>query len=87
MYWLRQTFFCSANCKKITENVGGDGFTLPVFLSATAQLRKATVSFVIFFRPFFRPSAQNSSALAERIFMKFDVWGFCENLSKKFKFY
>ena len=32
------------------------------------------------------PSAWNNSAPNERIFMKFDIWVFGENLSRKFKF-
>ena len=33
------------------------------------------------------PSALNNSASTIRIFMKFDIWGFLENLSRKFNFY
>jgi hypothetical protein len=32
------------------------------------------------------PSARNNSAPTGRIFMKFRIWGFFENLSRKFKF-
>ena len=32
------------------------------------------------------PSAWNTSAPTGRSFMKFDIWGFFENLSRKFKF-
>jgi len=38
-------------------------------------------------RPSVRPSAWNNSALTGRIFMKFDVWVFFENLWRKFKFH
>jgi hypothetical protein len=34
-----------------------------------------------------RPSARNNPAPTGRVFMKFDVCGFFENLSRKFKFY
>ena len=34
-----------------------------------------------------RPSAWNNSALIERILIKFDIWTFPENLSRKFKFH
>jgi len=34
-----------------------------------------------------RPSAWNNSAPTGRIFMKFDIWVFFENLSRKLKFY
>ena len=53
------------------------------FLGAFAKLRKATISFVMSVRP----SAWNDSAPTGRIFMKFDIWGFFENLSWKFKFH
>ena len=34
-----------------------------------------------------RPSACNNAALTGRIFMKFDIWVFFKNLSRKFKFH
>jgi hypothetical protein len=37
--------------------------------------------------PSVRPSACNSSAHTGRIFMKFDIWGFFENLLAIFKFH
>jgi hypothetical protein len=43
-----------------------------------AKLRKATVSFVMSVRL----SAWNSSAPSERMFIKFEIWGFVENLSR-----
>jgi hypothetical protein len=51
------------------------------FLSAFAKLRKATISFVMSVRL----SAWENSAPIGRIFMKFDIWGFFENMSRKFK--
>jgi hypothetical protein len=39
------------------------------------------------FRPFVSPSAWNNLAPTGRIFIKFDIWGFFENLLRKFKFY
>jgi hypothetical protein len=53
------------------------------FLGAVTKLRKATVSFVIYFR---QPAWNNSTPTA-RIFMKFDILNFFESLSRKFKFY
>ena len=53
-----------------------------------ATLRKATLSFISV-RPSVRPSAYpssgNNSASAGRILMKFYIWAFFENLSRKFK--
>ena len=37
--------------------------------------------------PSVRPSAYNNSTPTGQIFMKFDVWGFFENLLRKFKFH
>ena len=53
------------------------------FLGAFAKLRKGNISFVT---PV-RPSARNNSAPTGRIFMKFDIWVFFENLSRKFNFH
>ena len=38
-------------------------------------------------RPSVRLSTWNNSALTGRIFMKFDIWVFFENMSGKFKFH
>jgi hypothetical protein len=51
-------------------------------ISAFAKLRKATISCVI---PV-RPSARNSAPTG-RICMKFDIWVFSDNLSRRFKFH
>jgi hypothetical protein len=51
-------------------------------LGAFAKLRKATMSVVSV-----RPSAWNSSIPTGRIFMKFYIWVFFENLLKKFNFH
>jgi len=51
-------------------------------LGAFAEVRKATVTFVMSVRP----SARNNSAPTERTSIKFDVWVFFENLSRKLKF-
>jgi len=53
------------------------------FLGAFASLRKATVSFVM---SVCLPSAWNNSAPTGRIFNKFYIWVFFENLFRKFKF-
>jgi len=50
------------------------------FLGAFAKLWKETVSFVMSVCP----SAWNNSASTERIFMKYDIRVFFENLSRKF---
>ena len=52
------------------------------FLGAVAKLRKATICFVMSVRP----STWNNSALTRRIFMKFYIWGFFENVRRNFKF-
>jgi hypothetical protein len=54
---------------------------------AFAKLRKATISFVRSVRPSVRLSAWINSAPKERIFIKFDIWEFFENLTRKFEFY
>ena len=64
-------------------------------LGGLAKLCKATVILVVFVCPFVRPSILppaahsaewNNSAPTERIFMKFVIWVFFENLSRKFDF-
>jgi len=55
---------------------------LCALLGAVAKLRKATVSFVISALRSVRPSARNNSAFTGRIFMKFRIWRFGENLKK-----
>ena len=55
------------------------------FVSAFAKLRRGTISFIMSVCLSVRPSARNNSAPTGRIFMKFDIWGFFENLSRKFK--
>jgi hypothetical protein len=57
------------------------------FLGVFAKFRKATSSFVVSVHPSVRPSVRNNSAPTWRIFMKFDIWGFFENPSRKFKFH
>jgi hypothetical protein len=57
------------------------------FLGAFAELRKATVSFVTSFCPSICLSAWNNTAPSGRIFMKFYIWAFVENLSRKFNFH
>jgi hypothetical protein len=47
-----------------------------------AILQRAAISFFMFVCP----SAWNNSASTERIFIKFGIWVFFENLSEKFKF-
>jgi hypothetical protein len=46
-------------------------------------LRKATISFAMFFLP----SSRNNSAPTGRIFIKFGIWVFFETLTRKFKFH
>jgi hypothetical protein len=52
-------------------------------LGAFAKLRKATTSFVMFVIL----SAWNNSAATGKFLMKFCIWDFLENLSRKFQFY
>jgi len=52
------------------------------FLSAFGISRRATISFLMSFRLAIRLFAWNNSASTGRIFMKFYIWGFFENLSK-----
>jgi len=53
-------------------------------LGAFSNLRKATVSFVLSVR---LSASTNNSAPTAGIFMKFYIWAFFENLSRKFKFH
>jgi hypothetical protein len=55
------------------------------FLGAFAKLRKAAISFVMSVSVC--PSAWNNSAPTGRIFMKFEISRFFENLSRKLKFH
>jgi len=52
-------------------------------IGAFPKLREATISFVLYALP----SAWNNSTNTGRIFMKFDIWVFLENLSRKFEFH
>jgi hypothetical protein len=66
-----------------------------VLLCAFAKLRKASVSFVVSLWPSVclsvrtsvRPSAWHNSVAIGQIFMKFDIWGYSKNMSRKSKFY
>jgi len=49
------------------------------FLRAFGKLRKVTTSFVVNVRL----STRNNSVPTRWIFMKFDIWAFSENLSRK----
>ena len=55
----------------------------PLFLGAFAERQKATVRFIMSVRL----SAWDSSAPTGSIFIKFDIWVFFENMSRKFKFH
>jgi hypothetical protein len=81
--WVHDAASCSNG-----QNGGGDYDILQTnkintCLGAFAKLRKATISFVISVCP----SKWNNSARTGRIFMKFDIWMFFENMSRKFKFH
>ena len=55
-----------------------------LFLKALSRnWEKTTISFFTSVRP----SAWNNSAPTGRIFLKYDVWVFLENLSRKYKFH
>jgi len=58
-------------------------FFVRCFSGAFLKFRKASVSFVLSVPP----SAWNNSALTERIFKKFSIWIFFQNLPRKFKFH
>ena len=55
----------------------------PQFLGDFTKLRKAIINFIMSVRP----SLWNNSGPTGRIFMKFVIWVFFENLSRKFKLY
>jgi len=57
------------------------------FLCGFAKLRKATISFVMSVCLSVCPSAWNTSAPTEWIFIKLDIWTFFENPSRRFKFH
>ena len=59
--------------------------TFLAFLGTLAKLLKVKNSFVMFVRPFVCPRG-NSTPIG-RIFMKSDIWGFLEKLSRKFEFH
>ena len=69
--------------KKICSIVGQLFFLLGAF----RKLQNATISLVMAFRLSGRLSAWNNSAPTGRIFVKFDICGFFENMSRKFKFH
>ena len=74
---LRHNFSLARNVKEVT-------FCL--FLGAFANLRIATVSFVMCVCPSsVSVSAWNNSAPTGRIFMAFYIWIFFKNLSRKFQ--
>ena len=54
-----------------------------LWIDAFAKLRRATISFVMSVYAF----AWKNSTSTGQIFMKFDIYLFFENLSKKFKFH
>jgi hypothetical protein len=58
-------------------------FVYTAFVGAFAKLRKVTVGSVMSVRP----SAWNNAAPTGRIFMKFDIGTFFENLSRNSKFH
>ena len=62
---------------------GNDLFRVSTVLDAFTKWRQATVSFVTSVLS----SVLNNSVPTSRIFMKFDIWVFCENLLRKFKFH
>ena len=67
--------------EKAAYSVFSNCVIITPFLGASAKLRKDTISFVMSVRP----SAWNNWAPTERNFVKFDICGFLENLSKKFQ--
>jgi hypothetical protein len=74
----------SENCQNNIKAMWGHKVE---FLGAIAKLRKVTVNFVTPACPSVRLPAWNNSAPNGRIFMKFDIRVFLENLLRKFKFH
>jgi hypothetical protein len=74
---------CSENCQNNIKAMCGQKVE---FLGVIAKLHKATVNFVTPACPSVRPPAWNNSAPTGRIFIKFNIWVFLENLLRKFKF-
>jgi hypothetical protein len=65
---LQNSFHCDPRCQ---------------CLGAFAKLRKATITFFVSVRPSARPFAWHKSVPTGRIFMKFGICGFLENLSRR----
>ena len=60
-------------------------YTLHFILRRVRKIAKATIRFVMCLSV--RQSARNNSAPTQRIFMKFHIWVFFENLSRRLKFH
>ena len=73
-----------ANCE-ITSYIKHEGLYLRAFLGAFAELRKATISFVMSACLSVSLSACKDSAPSGGIYAKFDIGLFFKNLSRKFK--
>ena len=77
--WVRKHASHLTNVLNIARwRFAGD---IECFLGAIAKLRRATVIFVMCVCL----SAWNNSSATGRRFMKFDIWGFFENLSRKIR--
>jgi len=74
---------CSENCQNDIKAMCGQKVE---FLGAIAKLRNATVKIFTPVCPSVRQPAWNNSAPTGRIFMKFYISVFLENLLRKFKF-
>jgi hypothetical protein len=57
------------------------------FFGAFAELRKASIRFVMPVRPSVLPPPWNASVTTGRIFLTFDIWLFFEYVSRQSKFY
>jgi len=66
-------------CERIVQNRKSSSS-----LGEFAKLRKATIGFVMYVRP---SAPRNNSAPTGKIFTKFVIWVFFENLLRKFKFH
>ena len=71
-----QCFHIEGAAKNVLSQIS---HTFPAF----KLVRQIAESFVMYVRM----SAWNDSAPTGRMFMKFDIWGFFENLACKFKFH
>jgi hypothetical protein len=69
-------------CTEFRVDVGDVCLNIDSLFRRVGRIATSEISFVMSVRP----PAWNNSAPTGRIFMKFDIWVFCENMSWRFKF-